>query len=393
MKWTKQMVDRAAELKEQGLSNREAAEKLSEEYHIAISKTALRLKLARSGHRFTSTHQPLRNVAINSDGSQTATVLMRLRHEPNKSPETLMKLAGYDPSLFDMISGDYKVYEQHSTKDGTVPQYSVHVRVKPKAGTLTSKDLIALLNSNIKPVNIPNERIGQRNLVVPLFDLHFGISTYDHLRPVLNQIVAILHHGYKHIVIELGGDLLHSDFMNTTQTVKGTQLDHVNTVKAWSDAKLFVGQVIETAIANSMHVSLRAIGGNHDHDMQWAFVDGLADRYPQVHVHNTIEYRQAFRLEHVGILMAHGDVALKRLPMLFANEYPDIWATSTWREIQYGHFHHEVVDDELGVIMRQLGTPKPLDNYERKNGLTMAQKTLQVFEYDDSRLRVTYDVG
>lgn len=222
--------------------------------------------------------------------------------------------------------------------------------------------------------------------------MHFGITTLPALKPRIAELVDIIRRGYQYIVIELGGDLLHSDFLNVTQTVRGTQLDHVNTIKVWTDAKEFVGTVVESCLQNAKHVSIRAIGGNHDFDMQWAFVDGLADRYPQVSVHNTTEYRQAFRMGHVGILMAHGDTALRKLPMLFATERADIWANSSWREIHYGHFHHEVVDDDSGVIVRQMGTPKPSDNYEKKNGYTMSAKSWKVFEYDDNRLRVTYDV-
>ena len=112
---------------------------------------------------------------------------------------------------------------------------------------------------------------------------------------------------------------------------------------------------------------------------------------PQIHVHNTTDYRAAFRLEHVGIMIAHGDTALRKLPMLFATEYADIWSNSSWREVLYGHFHHEVVNDDSGVVIRQLGTPKPSDGYEKKNGYTMSSRTLKLFEYDADRLRVTYD--
>lgn len=40
-----------------------------------------------------------------------------------------------------------------------------------------------------------------------------------------------------------------------------------------------------------------------------------------------------------------------------------------------------------------MGTPKPTDGYEAKNGYTMAHKVMQAFEYNDDQLKVTYNVG
>lgn len=389
MIWTKGMTDRAINLTDQGYTHAKVAAVLSNEYSTNITGNAVRKRLKRAHY---SEQPAAASVQFNGDGTQTATALFRLKHEPDKSPETLMRLCGYDPEKFEMVSGDYKVYEQHSTKDGTVPQYSIHVRVKPKS-SINVQELVAILNKDIKPITIEQANRGDHNLVIPLFDLHFGITTFDSLRPELNELCNIMQHGYDHIVFELGGDLLHSDYMGKTQTVHGTQLDHADTVKAWQDAKWFIDDLIEYAITNAQHVSVYAVGGNHDFDMQWAFVEGLDDRYEQVDVHNTIHYRQAYRIGHVGILMAHGDVALKKLPMLFANENSDVWANTKWREIHYGHFHHEVVNDDEGVIMRQMGTPKPADGYEAKNGYTMAHKVMQAFEYSDDQLKVTYNVG
>lgn len=402
MKWTKEMNKTAVELLFKGQSRRQVTDALNDQFNLNLNSQAVRKHLNRLGYHFSTHarnfHADAATIKITSDGFQDAQVLVALKHEPDKSPDTLMKLCGYDPSYFELVSGEYKVYEQHSKAAGTVPQYAVHVKVRPRLG-ITTAELAAVLNEKVKPLPIKhplNSRtpIAYRSLVIPLFDLHFGITHLAQLVPILAQLKAIFdRQNYGHVVIELGGDTLHSDFMEKTQTAKNTQLDHADTVQAWRDAKQFVGSVIEMALTNAAHVELYAVPGNHDADMQWAFVDGLADRYQQLTVHNTTDYRQAFQLGHVGILLAHGDVALKKLPMLFANEYPQIWSGTTWREVHYGHFHHEVTDDENGVILRQMGTPKPADGYEKKNGYTMAHHILQVYEYSDQRLELTYTLG
>lgn len=377
MQWTDKLISDIKRLASEGYTRREAADKLG------ISYNALKAKSRRSDIEF---QPPMRN-EYDADGTQSSETVLKVVRGQRLTPEDVMRAHGYDPEHWRISNATSNFWKQ--TPEATL--YQSKIRLAPRNG-LKLTELSKLLNSEVKPVTVNNIKAGRHNLVIPLFDLHFGITTLSMLKIRLAELLEVMELGYKHIVIELGGDLLHSDFMATTQTVKGTQLDHADTVKAWSDAKQFVGMIVEAALQKSTHVSIRAIGGNHDFDMQWAFVDGLADRYPQVSVHNTIEYRQAFRLDHVGIMMAHGDTALRKLPMLFATEYSDIWATSTWREAHYGHYHHEVVDDDSGVIIRQMGTPKPSDNYEKKNGYTMSRKSWKVFEYDDSRLRVTYDI-
>ena len=373
MQWTDKQINDIRKLASEGFTRREAADKLG------ISYNAVQKKSQRLGIEF---QKPLKN-EYDSDGTQSSETILKVVRGHKMTPREVLEAHGYDYTKWELLRATSNFWKQ--TPEATLYQSKIQLR------PVTTVDMSAILNAAVEPVTVLQDTTGPNNLVVPLYDLHFGITALAALQPVLTNIVATVGHGYRHIVIVLGGDLLHSDFMNQTMTVKGTQLDHIDTVKAWAEAKQFVGTIIEACIANSTHVSLYAVGGNHDFDMQWAFVDGLADRYPQIHVHNTTDYRQAFRLGHVGIMIAHGDTALRKLPMLFATEYPDIWSNSSWREVLYGHFHHEVVNDDSGVVIRQLGTPKPSDNYEKKNGYTMSGRSLKLFEYDDSRLRVTYD--
>ena len=383
MKWTENEQHQIAQLVTMGLTDKEIAKEMG--------KTHSSIKHYRQRHIADIKIEDSKEVTTEANGTQTATVLMRLKHEPDKSPRTMLALTGYDPDKFDLISSQYKVYEQHSTEDGTVPQYSITVKVRPKSDISVS-ELTSIINHEVKQKRL--ERTSgtlKRMLVVPLYDLHFGINSFDNMVPYLDDILTIIHsYQFEKIVIEVGGDLLHSDFLKTTQTVKNTQLDHVDMIKAWKDAANFVQEIIESAIENSETTELRAIGGNHDFDMQWAFVEMIRARYPQLSVFNPGSYRQVFTYGKVSIMMAHGDTAKSKLSQLFANEYPEEWSNSVWRETHWGHFHTETVKDDGGTIQRQFGTPKPADGYEIKNGYTMGQKTLKVLEFDTNGLIAEY---
>lgn len=383
MKWTDKDKHQIAQLVTMGLSDSKIAERMG--------KTQSAVKHYRQRHITDIKIEDSKEVTTESNGTQTATVLMRLKHEPDKSPRTMLALTGYDPDKFDLISSQYKVYEQHSTEDGTVPQYSITVKVKPK-DDISVSELTSIINRDVKQKRLERTRDTlKRMLVIPLYDLHFGINNYENMMPYLEKIKTIIHsHSLQKIVIELGGDLLHSDYLKTTKTVNGTQLDHVDSRQAWEDASQFIKNIIEPAIKNSDVTELRSIGGNHDFDMQWAFVEMIKARYPQLLVFNPGSYRQVFTYGKVSIMMAHGDTAKAKLSQLFANEYPAEWSDSAWREVHWGHFHTETVKDDGGTIQRQFGTPKPADGYEIKNGYTMNQHVIKVLEYDENSLLAEY---
>lgn len=383
MKWTMEEQHQIAQLVTMGLSDSEVAKHMG--------KTHAAVKHYRQRHINNIKIEDSKEVTTEANGTQTATILMRLKHEPDKSPRTMLALTGYDPDKFDLISSQYKVYEQHSTEDGTVPQYSITVKVRPK-DDISASELTGIINHDVKQKRLKHTSSTlKRMLVVPLYDLHFGINSYDNMIPFLEKVQAIIQtHSLEKIVIEIGGDLLHSDYLKSTKTVNGTQLDHVDMINAWKDAADFVKSIIEPAIENSSITELRAIGGNHDFDMQWGFVEMIKARYPQLNVINPGTYRQVFTYGKVSIMMAHGDTAKAKLSQLFANEYPNEWSCSTWREVHWGHFHTETVKDEGGAIQRQFGTPKPSDGYEIRNGYTMGAKTLKLLEYTPSGLYAEY---
>ena len=385
MKWTDKEKHQIAQLVNMGLADKEIAERMG--------KTHSSIKHYRQRHIANIKTEDSKEVITEANGTQTATVLMRLKHEPDKSPRTMMELTGYDPDKFDLISSQYKVYEQHSTEDGTQPQYSITVKVRPKSDISVS-ELTGIINHDVKQKRLKRTSCTlKRMLVVPLYDLHFGINSYDNMKPYLDELLTIINsHPFQKIVIEVGGDILHSDFLKKTQTVRGTQLDQVDTIKAWKDAAHFIKDIVEPAIENSEVTELRAIGGNHDFSMQWGFIEMIRARYPQLAVFNPGSYRQVFTYGQVGILMAHGDTARNKLPQLFASEYPTEWASSVWREVHWGHFHTELVKDEGGAIQRQFGTPKKSDGYEIRNGFTMNSKVLKLLEFDTNGLLAEYTI-
>lgn len=390
MSWTKQEVQQMLEYERQGMSHQQVADAMGKTRE-SVRKKYGRVKPLDEVEREVLADS--KTVSMNQDGTQQATVLMRLKHEPNKDARTMLELTGYDPDKFELISSQYKVYEQHSTTDGTIPQYSITVKVAPKSA-VSVEELAGIINQTVVETSLERTTGTStgRLLVIPLYDLHFGVQTYDGFNTYLRQIIEqIGSQRYERIVIEIGGDLLHSDYVKSTRTVSGTQLDHADMITAWRDAAAVISNIITMAAGSSNSVELYAVGGNHDFDMQWAFVEMIRARFAtSLAVNNGGDYRTTYQFHNVGIMMAHGDTAKRKLSALFAAEFPAVWSSSLWREIHYGHFHTEITNDDNGAIVRQFGTPKPSDGYEIKNGYTMGQKTLKLLEYSHDGLRAEY---
>ncbi|PDH93868.1 hypothetical protein AO468_04550 [Oenococcus oeni] len=403
MKWTKDILDKAKSLKDQDLSYPKIAEKLNKEFYISVSASSVNHALndyIRGNYHFdqfkskdtqsNSKHEH-RDKQGNIQSIDFDVKFEDFRKLSGKKPEDILRFAGYADTenwvLSNITNNDWSV----TNGDGQrYWNHQIKFIAKPKTG-LSLEEQLSLLSDNVKPFVFQENQAflkHRTNLVIPLADLHFGITAFEDVQDKLKEILSIIKRGFNQIVIVQLSDLLHSDQINHSQTVKATQLDDVDMPKAIHDAEKFMFTLIEAAYQNGNDLRVKYVGGNHDFDLGYMFEEMLKIKYPQVDIDVNNGYRNAFTVgKSVGLLIGHGDMGKTKLPMLFATEYPDIWSQSTYREILTGHYHKEQVEDDYGVVLHQLGTPKKTDPYEAKNGYTMSHKKMQLFEYDDETLK------
>ncbi|HBO55532.1 MAG TPA: hypothetical protein DD625_00880 [Leuconostoc mesenteroides] len=404
IKWTDEHKNRVTELGKQGLSSSKIAQRLFDEFGVNLSRRTVSRYLS-TGHTSSRYDKLKKNtnkvkdvkrgteIVINKDGSTTSSTTMQMTSEQAKDPEFVLRAHGFNPDDWDIVSARNNFWQQNSVDNGLIDLYQSKITVKPKSDDeLTFEDITEILKREIEPYTVKQVAHSDHNLVIPLPDLHFGITTLEDVKGHLDRLLELINKGYKTIVIEQLGDLFHSSQMWSSQTLKGTLLDEVNMVAAWNDAKWLFDVLVTATLKNSTKVYVKQMAGNHSGNMEFAFMEYLQAKYPQVVVHNNIKFRDAYLLDNVGIMLAHGDLAPKNLPMLFANEFGGVWSLSHSREIHKGHFHREKIVDEGGVISRQLGTVKPNDKYEIMNGWTLSKKELYALEYDSDRLVAEWHV-
>lgn len=443
--WTNEMLRKAVELLQDGLSTSETAEKLNRMYGTHVTWDGVRTKVNREGYSITG--QPMSNKAIDetaddngyeengdlaremrlnasvshnmalsrahsnaekedlkdksrtikqtADGSSEAEIECLFNTKRQFTPDELLEIAGLSPKDFTLKQTKGSKWSVVTTDQGRKWNFYASVLATPKTGSIDA--MIEAINNSVEPKRYPKENIGVNNLVIPLADMHFGWTHYADVADKVSQYQNIMHKGYDTIVIAQLGDLFHSDQMHSTQTVKGTLLDQVDMRQAFKDAFAFMNDICTTAIASAKQVRYYTVFGNHSGDLEYAFALALKERFPQIDFELNddtpqTDWRCAFKLGHVGIMCAHGDTAKTRLTGLFPVEYKHIWADTETHELFTGHFHSERFKDENGVMWRQLGTVKNNDPYEIVNGFTTARHLMYAFEYDDERLRCTYEL-
>ena len=335
---------------------------------------------------------PAPHKSIDDSGVVSSDRVDEIRNGQDLSDEQLLKLHGLDPSKFEITSVTSNFWGEGANGE---PLYQTKIKASPKAFKLD--DVVDAINDRVVPLNANIPVFGddsQTSLIIPLFDLHFGINTLEHVKPFMNEILDLIKaKPYENIILVLGGDYFHSDFMHKTQTASNTQLDHVDNMQSLNDGTSFISSLISAAYHQSMNVSVYTIRGNHDDDKLLTWSYGMRRVYYDTPVdwNLTLSTRDYFAFDDVGVMISHGDKPRQRkLPALFATESPKIWANSTYRLILTGHFHSEKVDDDSGVVMMQVPTSKPSDNYEDDNGFTMSRQKMIVLEFNQSRLLCTH---
>lgn len=416
--WSQDKVKEAVYLLSQGYNTQEVANKLNERYGTDFSKEAIRIKVNREGYSTRGANlspeddfgekpdcspvyksetgsDTVVNMTEQSNGDTEADVECLFNTKRKFTPDEMLDMAGLSPKDFTLKQVKGSKWSVVTTKYGRKWNFYASVVATPKVASLDA--LIEEVNKATKPYTVERTKSGKKNLVIPLPDMHFGWTTYADIRNKVSQLQEIIKQGFDTIVIEQIGDLFHSDQMHSSQTVRGTILDDVDMRAAFRYASQMFMDIIPVALQNANHVRYYTVFGNHSGDLEYAYALALKARYPQVEFHlgddaPQTDWRCAFLLGHVGIMVAHGDVSKNRLAGLFPLEYKSIWSKSITTEIFTGHYHTEKFKEDNGIMWRQLGTPKPSDPYEIKNGFTGSKKLMYAFVYDDARMRVMYEL-
>ena len=336
------------------------------------------------------------SVTLKENGEQISQIKIAMTREQSKDPDYLLEAHGYDPKQWKVKSAVSNIWDGQ-TADGPQVMYQSKITVAPrKPNEINMNELIEAITKKATPVTLPTQRHEKslESLVIPLSDLHFGVSTYEGMKTYQEKILFELEeHYYKEIHIVILGDTLHSDSMILGTTTKGTRITDIDAVKALEDARMFFDPIIATSTLSSPKVFVHAVAGNHDTTIGYLFTQYLKAYFRNTDVVFDVElqWRTAFKIGNVMIGAMHGDMAKNKEALTLATEYPELWGTTKERYCFTGHLHHKKTTnigalDANGMTLLQQPTPKPADDYEIKNGFTLSKKEIMLYTFSDSFL-------
>ena len=117
---------------------------------------------------------------------------------------------------------------------------------------------------------------------------------------------------------------------------------------------------------------------NHDYQSGFHLANSLKAWFrncPEIKVDAGVSHRKYYKYGNSLIGLEHGDGAkMQNLPLLMAQEQPEMWAETKYRYWYLHHIHHKVkhkwVDakDYIGVTVEYLRSPSSNDSWHSRKG-------------------------
>jgi hypothetical protein len=210
--------------------------------------------------------------------------------------------------------------------------------------------------------------------------------------------------GIDKIFFVIGNDVLHTDTIKRT-TTNGTHQDTSGTWgQAFTAAKDMYVRAIERLLpVADVHVIFNP--SNHDYMSGWMLAQTL-ESYFRLSKNITFDVSMAHRkYTSYGVNLLgtnHGDGAkLDQLPLIMAQEAPDLWVNCDKRYIYCHHIHHKQIHkfmsgkDYTGVTVEYLRTPSAADSWHHRNGYVGAKKAIEAFVHSKKHgqvARITHNL-
>ena len=294
---------------------------------------------------------------------------------------------GFDPTQFRIKNATSNNWGIRN--DEELMNYQHKVVALPIEQLPTYQDVVDVIE-RIEPLEVEllADEIPQQYLLIPLYDMHFGVNTYDRL---LLEISDIVRNTYEEILIVVGGDYLHVDNLNNT-TVKGTQLEEVDFPKMISDGVEFLKSVIKVCLENSPNVKLVYLPGNHASSNDYIITWGAASSFDGLDYDVDLEQFKHAWLGNHSIFLHHGDKVKneKKLLEIMVSKYAREWGESKSRYLITGHLHHERSLAFGGLTHYQMMSPSASSKYERDNGFVGSECGLMLIEFNNLKRSAIY---
>lgn len=307
-----------------------------------------------------------KSIALNPDGSFTSDAQLFVDNEELlHDSEHLIKMHGYDPRCFELISAKNSRWQSPNAKE-TRTLYSSKISVRRKAPETSREDIrqwFEELDRNyskpiVKPCRV-STRDANKLLILPISDLHYNLHStlletgneyncalaeklyFSVIADVLERTKSM---EFEKIIFTIGGDQANADNIQGT-TTKGTpQNNEFGYFEMIRKMYTMTIQAIDL-LKETAPVEVILINGNHDLSSGVSLAHVCAAWFrndPDVNVDLSPLPRKYFLFGKSLFCFAH-DADVKRLPALIPDECREVWSQIDTTEVFLQHLHGEAV--------------------------------------------------
>lgn len=250
----------------------------------------------------------------------------------------------------------------------------------------------------------------ERNMLeINLFDVHFGklawheesSDNYD-LKIASDRVYEAVEgllqkaKGFpiERILLPTGNDLFNSDkdYPFSSTTAGTPQHEDARWQRTFRTVRKVISDVI-VSLSEIAPVDVPIIPGNHDKTKCFFLGDSLEGWFhnnPQVTIDNSPKARKYYMYGQNLIGLCHGDKEkLAELPLIMAQEVPEMWANTVHREFHLGHYHQKKdmkwisTQEFKGVVIRLLRSLSGTDAWHFEKGYIGGERSAEGFIWND----------
>ena len=197
--------------------------------------------------------------------------------------------------------------------------------------------------------------------------------------------------GIERILFCIGNDVLHIDNVYNT-TTKGTRQDVDG--KWWMHFEFALGLYVKCVeiLREIAPVDVVHSMSNHDYQSGFHLAHALKSWFrkdSEVSFDISVAYRKYYKYGKNLIGLEHGDGAkMDNLPLLMAQEKPEMWSETEYRYWYLHHLHHKIkhkwrdAKDFIGVTVEYMRSPSGTDSWHKRKGYCGVPKAVEGFLHE-----------
>lgn len=325
--------------------------------------------------------------------------------------------------------GFYKVGQGENTGHRKVKLFRAKLTCDRIMPACMEQAILDYVRERVEPLPLKHEntvrdcamRIPKAGFMVSwgVYDAHLGLYAWNEevgesydvkiaanrvMNSIDDMVTELSKYPIKKIWMPVGNDFMHFDSVRKKTAFGEHQLDTDSRfAKVYRTALHCLERMLTRALEIAQEVEVIYVPGNHDMTTSYTLAVAMERAFKN-------EPRAKFDLrasprkykQHGGVIICydHGDgVRPDQYPRIFSQEARDMWATSTYREVQCGHFHqrrerhYEGVVPTNGLLVRVNPALTNCDTWHNKQGLIGEPvKSVEAWRYDEVGYRGSHVV-